>query len=61
MTRSIWRGDISFGLVSIPVSLTSTEENDDIHFHLLNAKTLARVITNVLCTVRFLNSSLRGA
>ena len=43
MARSIWKGDISFGLVSIPVSLVSTEENNDIHFHLLNSKTKSRV------------------
>ncbi|TAL64722.1 MAG: Ku protein [Legionella sp.] len=43
MPRSIWKGDISFGLVNIPISLTSVEENNDIHFHLLNAKTKARV------------------
>lgn len=43
MARSIWKGDISFGLVSIPISLVSTEENNDIHFHLLNSKTKARV------------------
>ncbi|MBI2785268.1 MAG: Ku protein [Legionella longbeachae] len=43
MARSIWKGDISFGLVSIPVSLISTEENNDIHFHLLNSKTKSRV------------------
>ncbi|MCE0723199.1 MULTISPECIES: Ku protein [Legionella] len=43
MARSIWKGDISFGLVSIPISLVSTEENNEIHFHLLNSKTNARV------------------
>jgi DNA end-binding protein Ku len=43
MARSIWKGDISFGLVSIPISLISTEENNDLHFHLLNSKTNARV------------------
>ena len=43
MSRSIWKGDISFGLVSIPVSLVSTEENNEIHFHLLNAKNKSRV------------------
>ena len=43
MARSIWKGDISFGLVSIPVSLVSTEENNDIHFHLLNSKTKSRI------------------
>ncbi|MDR3501716.1 MAG: Ku protein [Legionella sp.] len=43
MARSIWKGDISFGLVSIPVSLFSIEENNEIHFHLLNVKTNSRV------------------
>ncbi len=43
MARSIWKGDISFGLVSIPISLISTEENNEIHFHLLNAKTKSRI------------------
>lgn len=43
MTRSIWKGDISFGLVSIPVSLVSAEEDNEIHFHLLNAKTHSRI------------------
>lgn len=43
MARSLWKGEISFGLVSIPVSLVSTEEKNDIHFHLLNSKTQARV------------------
>lgn len=43
MARSIWKGDISFGLVSIPVSLVSAEENNEIHFHLLNSKTKSRV------------------
>lgn len=43
MVRAIWKGDISFGLVSIPISLVSIEENNEIHFHLLNSKTNARV------------------
>ncbi|KTC80906.1 Ku protein [Legionella cherrii] len=43
MVRSIWKGDISFGLVSIPISLVSTEEKNEIHFHLLNSKTKTRV------------------
>lgn len=43
MAKSIWKGDISFGLVSIPVSLVSTEESNTIHFHLLDAKSKSRV------------------
>lgn len=43
MARAIWKGDISFGLVSIPVSLVSAEEKDEISFHLLNSKTKSRI------------------
>jgi len=43
MAKSIWKGEISFGLVSIPVSLVSIEEKTDIHFHLLDSKTKSRV------------------
>ncbi|BCA94761.1 non-homologous end joining protein Ku [Legionella antarctica] len=43
MAKSIWKGEISFGLVSIPVSLISIEEDNDIHFHLLDSKTKSRV------------------
>ncbi len=43
MAKAIWKGDISFGLVSIPVSLVSIEEKNDIHFHLLDSKTHSRV------------------
>ncbi|KTC86460.1 Ku protein [Legionella brunensis] len=43
MAKSIWKGEISFGLVSIPVSLISTEESNEIHFHLLDSKTKSRV------------------
>lgn len=30
MAKSIWKGEISFGLVSIPVSLVSVKENNDL-------------------------------
>nr|WP_250424457.1 Ku protein [Legionella maioricensis] len=43
MAKSIWKGDISFGLVTIPVALVSIEENNDIHFHLLDSKTRSRI------------------
>lgn len=39
MARAIWKGEISFELVSTPVSLVSVEENNDLKFHLLDAKT----------------------
>jgi len=39
MPRSIWKGAISFGLVSVPVGLYSaTERAERIHFRLLHAK-----------------------
>src|SRR3954462_15632597 len=39
MTRAIWKGSISFGLVNIPVGLYSAETRDDISFKLLDRKT----------------------
>lgn len=43
MAKSLWKGELSFGLVSIPVSLVSVEEKNELHFHLLDSKTKARV------------------
>jgi DNA end-binding protein Ku len=43
MARPIWRGNISFGLVSIPVELHSAENRGDIHFHLIDSRDVARV------------------
>lgn len=43
MAKALWKGEISFGLVSIPVSLVSTEESNTIHFHLLDAQSKSRV------------------
>lgn len=43
VAKSIWKGEISFGLVSIPVSLVSVEEKNDLKFHLLDSKTKSRV------------------
>lgn len=36
--RSIWKGAISFGLVNIPVSLYSVEENNDLKFSLIDSR-----------------------
>ncbi len=43
MSRSIWKGDISFGLVTIPVSLHPAEERDELAFHLLDGRDMAPV------------------
>ncbi|HEY4871995.1 MAG TPA: Ku protein [Candidatus Dormibacteraeota bacterium] len=36
--RAIWRGTISFGMVSIPVNLYTATESHDVHFHLLHKR-----------------------
>jgi len=36
--RAIWRGTISFGMVSIPVNLYTATESHDVRFHLLHKK-----------------------
>jgi DNA end-binding protein Ku len=41
--RAIWKGSISFGLVSIPVGLFSAETRDEISFRQLDKKNLAPV------------------
>lgn len=43
MPRSIWRGAIAFGLVNIPVSLTSAEARPDIQLHMVDSKDHARI------------------
>lgn len=43
MARPIWTGHISFGLVSIPVSLHSAESRQELSFHLLDRRNSARV------------------
>ncbi|TDB39482.1 MAG: Ku protein [Actinobacteria bacterium] len=43
MPRSIWKGDISFGLVTIPVSLHPAEERNELAFHLLDGRDMAPV------------------
>lgn len=44
MPRSIWKGAISFGLVTIPVGLVSAEDKAaEINFHNLDKKTMSRV------------------
>lgn len=43
MARSIWKGSIAFGLVNIPVSLTSAESRPDIQLHMVDSKNHARI------------------
>lgn len=41
--RPVWKGTISFGLVSIPVSLISAEQKTELKFNLLDSKDSSRI------------------
>jgi len=43
MARPIWKGHISFGLVSIPIQLFSAQESDELQFNLLDKRNKARI------------------
>ncbi len=43
MAATVWKGYISFGLVSFPVRLFSAARADAVHFHMLHDKDLSRV------------------
>jgi len=43
MARPLWTGAISFGLLNIPVQLMTGERKVDLHFHLVDARSNARV------------------
>lgn len=43
MARSAWKGAIAFGLVNIPVGLTSAESRPDIQLHMVDSENHARI------------------
>ena len=43
MARSIWKGSIAFGLVNIPVGLSTAESRPDIQLHMVDSKNHARI------------------
>src|SRR6185295_8587767 len=47
--RSIWKGVISFGMVSIPVRLFPATEDKDVDFHLLHAPDHSRIKFKRFC------------
>jgi DNA end-binding protein Ku len=51
MARSMWRGAIQFGLVTIPVKLYLATESGGIGFNLLHEKDLSRIQMKVYCPV----------
>ena len=48
--RPIWKGSISFGMVSIPVKMYGATENRDVHFRLLHRADAAPVVEKRFCT-----------
>jgi DNA end-binding protein Ku len=43
MARPIWTGNLSFGLLNVPVSLMSGERGTDLHFRMLDSRNKAPV------------------
>ena len=49
--RSIWKGAISFGLVSIPVKLYSATEEKDVAFHQVHREDGGRIRYKRVCQI----------
>ena len=49
--RSIWKGSISFGLVSIPVKLYSATEEKDVSFHQVHREDGGRIRYKRVCQI----------
>ncbi|MEU8271006.1 Ku protein [Sphaerisporangium sp. NPDC049002] len=49
--RSIWKGAISFGLVTIPVKLYSATEQKDVTFHQVHREDAGRIKYKRVCSV----------
>ena len=49
--RAIWKGAVSFGLVSVPVKLYSATESHDISFRQVHAKDGGRIKYQRVCSV----------
>ena len=43
MAAIVWKGYVSFGLVSFPVRLYAAARPESVHFHMLHKKDLSRV------------------
>jgi DNA end-binding protein Ku len=43
MSRPIWKGHISFGLVNVPVVLNSAERRSDLSFRMIDSRNSARI------------------
>src|SRR5687767_9402214 len=49
MSRAMWSGSISFGLVNIPVKLHTAVRNREVHFHLLTKDGTCRLRRKLVC------------
>src|SRR6476659_6470338 len=49
--RAIWKGAVSFGLVSLPVKLYSATESHDISFRQVHAKDGGRIKSQRVCSI----------
>lgn len=49
MPATVWKGYLSFGLVSFPIRLHSAARTETVHFHLLHNKDLSRVREVMYC------------
>jgi DNA end-binding protein Ku len=50
MPRAIWSGSVSFGLVNVPVKLTTAQSPKDVRFHQLHDADNARVQQKRVCS-----------
>jgi DNA end-binding protein Ku len=49
MPRPLWKGAISFGMVSIPIKLYTATEDKDVHFNMLHKTDMRRVRQKLFC------------
>lgn len=49
MPATVWKGYLSFGLVSFPIRLFAAARSETVHFHLLHKKDLSRVKEVMYC------------
>jgi DNA end-binding protein Ku len=50
MARSMWKGTLTFGLVSVPVKLYTAVSERSVHFHQLHAPDHARIVQKRYCS-----------
>ncbi|MBO0913269.1 non-homologous end joining protein Ku [Streptomyces laculatispora] len=51
MPSTIWSGAISFGLVTIPIRVSSATADHSIHFHQVHLEDMSRVRTRKVCDI----------